>query len=618
MTSKRVFDAKQASVSSRLAAALKSAIEAEQEIRPPDGQFGFKCTIQTPYAILNNFASESGEGFDMEFEIPFDDDLIANEAKFIVYNLSQDTIRKFKKGQTFRCIAGYSDDTGIIFEGYIDRTSTKYDGIEKITTIYAVDDVDYSPEMMNEVTYAEGTSAQYILKELLSRLGLPIAVFKPQRDHIYDSETKISGNIVENIKTYADVCGCSVYVNFQQVYCRPIWDGDNLHFNVNADTGMIGSPELFIEENQNEEYIDTVHGYNVEMIFQKRLNTAGIVNLNSKNYAGQYRVVSGSHNYDGTSATTKFKCIEAIFTEVDTTKISGKKGSGSAVGVINSAVEWAVDIANDDSHGYSQSVRWGPHYDCSSFVISAYDQAGVPVKSGGATYTGDMKRVFLDNGFEDVTSSVNLSNGSGLKKGDVLLNETHHAALVQEDGGKIVHASSSKTGIVANRSYYNYPWDCVLRYARADVEVSDDGTCSDWITKWRATTYGYSGDDNGICGWGSINYRNIDGCHVAVPQFCIKQSSYYDTNKIQKYCPELSGGYGTVLEVRSPDTGKSCKAVVADCGGMGPEGSFAGADKQAMLDLPPNTQKALGLGHSTYPIEYRVVGHIDSWHGERL
>lgn len=134
------------------------------------------------------------------------------------------------------------------------------------------------------------------------------------------------------------------------------------------------------------------------------------------------------------------------------------------MGVIDNAVSWAVQIANDDSHSYSRSVRWGPSYDCSSFVISAYDQAGVPVKSGGATYTGNMKRVFLDNGFEDVTSSVNLSNGSGLKKGDVLLNETHHAALVQEDGGKIVHSSSPSNGIVANRNYYNYPWDCVLRY----------------------------------------------------------------------------------------------------------------------------------------------------------
>ena len=40
------------------------------------------------------------------------------------------------------------------------------------------------------------------------------------------------------------------------------------------------------------------------------------------------------------------------------------------MGVIDNAVQWATDIANDDSHWYSQDVRWGPHYDCSSFVYN--------------------------------------------------------------------------------------------------------------------------------------------------------------------------------------------------------------------------------------------------------
>ena len=60
-----------------------------------------------------------------------------------------------------------------------------------------------------------------------------------------------------------------------------------------------------------------------------------------------------------------------------------------------SAVQWAINIANDNRHGYSQANRWGnPDYDCSSLVISAWQQAGVPVKSNGATYTGNMYNVF--------------------------------------------------------------------------------------------------------------------------------------------------------------------------------------------------------------------------------
>ena len=99
------------------------------------------------------------------------------------------------------------------------------------------------------------------------------------------------------------------------------------------------------------------------------------------------------------------------------------------MGVIDKAVDWIIKIANDDSHGYDQGSRWAPDYDCSSLVISAYQQAGAPVKTNGATYTGNMKSVFLRTGFNDVTSSINLVNGGGLQKGDVLLNTVSHTAM---------------------------------------------------------------------------------------------------------------------------------------------------------------------------------------------
>lgn len=151
------------------------------------------------------------------------------------------------------------------------------------------------------------------------------------------------------------------------------------------------------------------------------------------------------------------------------------------MGKIKIATQWMIDLANDDEHhGYDQEHRWGPDYDCASAVISAWENAGVPVKSNGATYTGNMKSVFLDCGFSDVTSSVVLSNGSGLQYGDVLLNTSKHTAMFI--GNKqIVHASINEKGTTKGgktgdkygneiwiRSYYNYPWDCILRYTTED------------------------------------------------------------------------------------------------------------------------------------------------------
>ena len=144
--------------------------------------------------------------------------------------------------------------------------------------------------------------------------------------------------------------------------------------------------------------------------------------------------------------------------------------------VIDTAVDFMVAIANDSSHGYDQANRWGPNYDCSSLVITAYQTAGTGVKTAGATYTGNMYNVFLRCGFKDVTSSVTLSTGNGLKKGDVLLNKTHHTAMMI-DGSHLVQASINEKGGVTGgqsgdqtggeihiRNYYNYPWNFVLRY----------------------------------------------------------------------------------------------------------------------------------------------------------
>lgn len=149
----------------------------------------------------------------------------------------------------------------------------------------------------------------------------------------------------------------------------------------------------------------------------------------------------------------------------------------NAPGAIQRAVEWMLETAADNRHGYSQANRWGPDYDCSSFVITAWEQAGVPVKTAGATYTGNMYDVFTRCGFQDVTGSVDLATGAGMQPGDVLLNHARHTAMYIGNG-QLVHARSSEGNSVQGdqsgneirvQPYYNGPWDCVLRYTDPDA-----------------------------------------------------------------------------------------------------------------------------------------------------
>lgn len=148
---------------------------------------------------------------------------------------------------------------------------------------------------------------------------------------------------------------------------------------------------------------------------------------------------------------------------------------------VDVAVAWAIATASDSSHGYDQANRWGPDYDCSSFLITAWKQAGLYLT---CTYTGNMYADFTAKGFQDVTATVNLATGYGLDRGDVLLNHKSHTAMYIGNG-QVVHASVNEKGSVTGgtpgdqtgneictRSYYNFPWDCVLRYTESgSVEI---------------------------------------------------------------------------------------------------------------------------------------------------
>lgn len=143
------------------------------------------------------------------------------------------------------------------------------------------------------------------------------------------------------------------------------------------------------------------------------------------------------------------------------------------------AIRWMEDKARDNRHGYDQTFRWGERgdYDCSAAVISAWQSAGVPVKEKGATFTGNMYKVFLSCGFKDVISQVDLKTGKGLRRGDVLLRKGRHVAM-HCGNGKEVEASINEKGKARGgkpgdqtgrefliRPYRNYPWSNVLRYS---------------------------------------------------------------------------------------------------------------------------------------------------------
>lgn len=165
---------------------------------------------------------------------------------------------------------------------------------------------------------------------------------------------------------------------------------------------------------------------------------------------------------------------------------------------VEAAINWAVGIANDDTYGYSDGSeacgyrsRYGPDYDCSSLITTAFREAGFNLPY--YLYTGNMKEYFTNAGFTWIPASDIPgfpASCANLQRGDILLNHVHHTELYLGNGQNVgAHWdwNGISGGIGGGRTwseaakcyrygadeinvdvYYEYNWDGILRYEGPD------------------------------------------------------------------------------------------------------------------------------------------------------
>ena len=126
---------------------------------------------------------------------------------------------------------------------------------------------------------------------------------------------------------------------------------------------------------------------------------------------------------------------------------------------VERAVEWAINIAKDDTHGYSQGAenatasnpytgsREGPDYDCSSLVYHAFEHGGFKIieawhknpeymaRYQGKQYSGDADTIWDDlrvgGGWKKFSWDEVKDN---LQRGDILCIPEKHVAIYIGDG----------------------------------------------------------------------------------------------------------------------------------------------------------------------------------------
>lgn len=153
-------------------------------------------------------------------------------------------------------------------------------------------------------------------------------------------------------------------------------------------------------------------------------------------------------------------------------------------------------------HGYSQYSRHGDggtevvtlsdgstvtiatgDRDCSSAVCDAWERA-LPGSTGGATYTGNMRRGFTESGCFEWHP---WGDGYLPKRGDVALNETRHTEMYL-GGGKMGGFNGSELGTVDGAEgdqtgresrikdayVYSHGWDGVLAYVGPEPKDEEE------------------------------------------------------------------------------------------------------------------------------------------------
>lgn len=171
------------------------------------------------------------------------------------------------------------------------------------------------------------------------------------------------------------------------------------------------------------------------------------------------------------------------------------------------AAEIHYFMVTDDRFGYNQQPsRWGESggetvrfvsssgreywiaagdYDCSSSTITAWRLAvqGTPYEGSldGATYTGDMREVFVNSG-------LFWSELSAASRGDLYLAEGKHVAMCQDGGSDGV-----------------FGWDCLSEFNRNENHAASWGESGDQ-DGYESVFRGYYDD-----GWNTVLHYNGNG-----------------------------------------------------------------------------------------------------------
>jgi len=242
--------------------------------------------IQSIEVIVDQVRFKSSD-LAIEFETRFNDKSEPNDGEVKIYNLTDNTTNRVKKGDNIIINAGYREDTGTIFMGVIDEVQGSWEDLDRVLTLKIGDATDKWANTVVNLSFKPGIKASQIINATLGRFGLAIGEFRLPRDVIYSRGRTLSAPLQAALREICADCGAKFHISNGTIYIRDPNAGTETGWYLRPDSGLIATPQP-IEGDEEKDY-------RVRSLLNYRLHADSIIRIESRTANGLFRVVSGKH-----------------------------------------------------------------------------------------------------------------------------------------------------------------------------------------------------------------------------------------------------------------------------------------------------------------------------------
>lgn len=278
--------------------------------------FEIKVVVSTDSGTLTYQYGKMANAIEIHFTVPFSDQPEKNITEITLYNILRTDFNRIGAGNHVNLYAGYSGDVGLLLSGTIYRTTIPT--LEEADTAYVLrvlEGQDYTKMAKQNLTFANGTYADTIIKQVASKAGINLSYISLKTNKRYDDGYTADDHPLETLSSIADDCKTSLFYLRGQLTMRYIYDGAGGDtFSLNYQTGLLQSPT---REDRDDDWEDSDDddglgrfSWSVDSILNYHLTTFASVALKTEYVNTTVRVINGEHTFDGETPTTSFEGVQ--------------------------------------------------------------------------------------------------------------------------------------------------------------------------------------------------------------------------------------------------------------------------------------------------------------------